>query len=176
MDNTDARTCIKVMIIVTCTFYILGGLGYLGSGADMVTKSSDDVEPNSLEKSAGIGAIIGGFIMIIVGIVGCCGSIMNNKPLLIIFASLMIVDAVIMLGLGITAIIFSTKTDDQERFQSNKKSTKDSSILTMGIICLLLAIYSIFLGIMVIYLAKIVRPGTQYYTYAYPRQPMPIYN
>ncbi|CAG9766466.1 unnamed protein product [Ceutorhynchus assimilis] len=226
IDNRDTQTCIRVLIFLSCfcaTVIAFVLIGYGGSYLENLPY--DDVNLYRTIKTTSIMNIVIGFVTVVVSIVGCCSSIVNSKLLYKIFAGLLMVNGLLMMGFGIYLVVTSAKRYDQklrrdlekmliikfigyflnwkdrnylDDFQTyyrccgvyNPKDWKQEPprscytnglshtkgcieafsnispvMLALGIVLIVAAIFDVALALLVVYLAKIIRPGAQNYPY-----------
>lgn len=114
MANTDlscGESCLKYLLFVVNFIVWVCGIVVLGVGIYSRVKAGD--WSDLLEESAVIDAanllIASGAIVLVIGFVGCCGALKQARPLLVIYAILLILIFVLEIAGGIYAAV---KKDD----------------------------------------------------------------
>lgn len=104
----DCLRCIKYLLFVFNLIFCLIGLAILAIGVWVYVKPMTDILPSgSVDgiRYLGVFLLVIGSIITVLGFLGCCGAIFENRCLLVLFFILLMIVFLILLAAGI-ALLF----------------------------------------------------------------------
>ena len=112
--DMGAITCVKYLTFVFNFLFFLTGCGFLGIGIWLNVERADwqDVSDYDYITVANV-AIAAGVLIIIMAFLGCCGAIMENKYMLLVFFIFLLVIFLMELGAGISAYVWRGEVEEK---------------------------------------------------------------
>lgn len=107
MGMGDCLRCIKYLLFVFNLIFCLIGLAILAIGIWLYVKPATDyglADDIQSMRYAGIFLLVIGAIITILGFLGCCGAIFENRCLLVLFFILLLIVFLILLAAGIVLL------------------------------------------------------------------------
>lgn len=143
-DLGCGKSCMKyILFVINFLFFILGAAAFgLGIWAlvdknkmNVLTKvGADDSDFNvtGLLESAAIVLLVGGGAILLIGFLGCCGAMKQNKCLLGLYAFFLIIILIVELAAIIIAAVFQGKVQDELKdfLKKNINTTYEGKIDT----------------------------------------------
>lgn len=139
MGMGDCARCIKYLLFVFNLIFCLLGLAILATGIWVYVKGTSGVLPEELKvlSYAGVFLLVIGSIITLLGFLGCCGAIFENRCLLVLFFILLLIVFLILLASGIVFLVmrdagitaietYFTKLVENQKFGNDSESKNET--------------------------------------------------